>query len=740
MADIIYADPISVYSSENTLTWYANHLPPKTRVYSFINGTPASSYTAPSSGIYGDPLITDELGNLSGSIIIPYNDVDKIPAGQIRISFVDNPDSIKTSKFLSESSFYTATPNDTNIDQGGFTSTREPTRLREVPENSLAAINYNDKDTVNYSTDTKLELLSQTFIVDSLKYPSGVYLSAVDLFFARKDDIFPISIEMKPCDDQGIPISSIFIPGTYKALDPTAINVTPLTNDLIDISSAGTTFEFDYPVYFKPGLYALTIRTNSDNYDLYSSRSGEILLNSVTTSENSTEKLVAINNTGYVNFLNTYGVWLASDPNFTVKQINNFKRVFYAPYTGNYFIKAMADNSITLFVDDNKVVEKNNIADWSNVINPQGTINATTISLQKGKHILSFNVTNSLEVAGFGVTIEDTMGSVIWDTKTYANGGTNSIYNKPFEGNDVSKTGALFKPSNITNRQPITNEDLCFVIKKARFRTGEGSFELYNTPVTDFETNTILGFDYDSINLASKNILLPGVHSINYTISHKSTSGDFSTFDPILTNDPFILNERKNVNNTNDLKIKVAVTNNDVNTTPVIDLDKFLAIAYQNEVDPYEVDLSTSELTPLMGESSARYISKPIVLLDGFDSTGLRVNLEVNRKTGTDIEVFAKVINAKDTTSLDNRPWQKLSLISNSGVKKFAGLNDGLFFEETYQLLEPTLEYSGNTVVGSSVVQSNFKDFNRYVIKVVFYSLNEPYIPKIKNLYATAIV
>ena len=734
MADTNYQETISLYSSENLLTWSANHLPSKTRIYPFINGKSADNYTAPASGIYGDPLITDDFGNITGSILIPYNDLDKIPAGQIRISFADNPTSIVNSVFLSEASFYTALPNDQNIDQEYFLSTREATKLRAVPESAVASsASSNSLDKDRLLIESRLELLAQSFFIDQQKYPNGVYLSAVDLFFARKDDSLPLSIEIKPCDQDGIPISNMFIPGTYVIKNPSDIIETPITNDLIDIASAGTTFEFTYPVYFKPGLYAISIRTNSDKYDLYSSRSGELLLSAANTSENSKEEMTSVTSPGYIPFVNSYGVWLKNDPNFTIKQVSNFIRVFYAPYTGNYSIAASADNSITLYIDGNKIIEKNNIADWSLSLNPQGTIDPTIISLQKGKHILSFTVSNSLENVAFATTITDTSGAIIWDTRTYASGGTNSIYNKPFEGNDVTKTGALFKPSNITNRAPIINEDLCFVLRRAKFKTGAGSFELYNNTTMD-------SYDFDKFNLSVKNLSLQGIHDINYQIKLKNITGQFGTFNSILTDNPYILNERKNVTNEEDILIQASITNNDVSTTPIVDLDRLLGIAYQNEVDPYETDLATSELTPNSGAASARYISKTISLLEGFDSTGIRVTLDVNRKTGTDIEVFVKVLSADDTVPMNSRPWKKLSLISNNGVRKFVGLSDTEFVQESYQLLEPNLEYTGNTIVGGTTVQSNFKNFNRYAIKVVFYSLNEPYIPKIKNLYATSII
>lgn len=295
-----------------------------------------------------------------------------------------------------------------------------------------------------------------------------------------------------------------------------------------------------------------------------------------------------------------------------------------------------------------------------------------------------------------------------------------------------SSTGALFRPSNLSARQANTNEDICFILRKAVFKTGSATFDLSSLDRPLFE--------YDNLKLKNASVTIPGITDIVMSARYTNVAGDLSTFDPILTNTPYKLNERKVANVASSILVAVTLTNNSKDITPIFDFQKTSAVAYKNQVDPYDLDTSASELSPSSGVANAKYISKLVKLMPDFDSTGIRVRMDVNRKTGTDIEVFCKVISAKDTTSSLQLPWKKMNLISNGGVKKFNGLSEFDFSPEAYELLDPNLRYTSTINTGSGNITSNYTDFDRYMIKVVFYSYNAPFVPKIKNLYATSVV
>jgi hypothetical protein len=164
---------------------------------------------------------------------------------------------------------------------------------------------------------------------------------------------------------------------------------------------------------------------------------------------------------------------------------------------------------------------------------------------------------------------------------------------------------------------------------------------------------------------------------------------------------------------------------------------------FNTKVLPFTQDISDSELRPNHGTARSRYISKVVSLQEGFDSTGIEVKVDVNRKTGTDIEVFSRVLSRKDkgfVNGITNRPWVRVPLIIPA-AKSFAGLKDNVYTTETYRLLDPDLAYTNSSNVASGVaVTGTYEDFAQYQIKIVFYASNPTILPKIKNLVATSLI
>ena len=157
-------------------------------------------------------------------------------------------------------------------------------------------------------------------------------------------------------------------------------------------------------------------------------------------------------------------------------------------------------------------------------------------------------------------------------------------------------------------------------------------------------------------------------------------------------------------------------------------------------MNDYTKEISDSELKPNNGTAITRYISKVVELADEFDSTGLEVKLNVNRKIGSDVEVFCRILSRNDTSvsnGINDRPWFRMPLVYPK-VKTFAGTGDA-FALETYRLLEPNLEYSSNIALNSNIT-ANYKNFAYYQIKVVFYANNPVYVPRLKSISATSVI
>ena len=116
--------------------------------------------------------------------------------------------------------------------------------------------------------------LSQNFYVDSTKYPNGVFLSSVDLYFVTTDATLPVNVRIRPTVN-GYPDSSNDIPGSIVWKNPDQINL-PAANTITNSIGPATTITFDHPIYLQPGQYSIMIATNSNQYTLYASKLGQV--------------------------------------------------------------------------------------------------------------------------------------------------------------------------------------------------------------------------------------------------------------------------------------------------------------------------------------------------------------------------------------------------------------------------------------------------------------------------------
>ena len=117
-----------------------------------------------------------------------------------------------------------------------------------------------------------IDPLAQTFFVEARDFPNGIFLDSVDLWFTKKDNLLPCSVEIRPVVN-GYPSSTEIIPFAF--VSKNSFNITASTTFSV---SNNTNFKFPAPVYLPPGHYAMVIRGNSKNYIVYSASLGEFKL------------------------------------------------------------------------------------------------------------------------------------------------------------------------------------------------------------------------------------------------------------------------------------------------------------------------------------------------------------------------------------------------------------------------------------------------------------------------------
>jgi hypothetical protein len=138
-----------------------------------------------------------------------------------------------------------------------------------------------------------------------------------------------------------------------------------------------------------------------------------------------------------------------------------------------------------------------------------------------------------------------------------------------------------------------------------------------------------------------------------------------------------------------------------------------------------------SEFDSSGGPCLARYITRPIVLSDGFDAGDLRVFLAANKPTGTEVHVFYKLLSGSDTTNFNDRGYGKLECFNPT----VGGSIDETEFRE-YEYRPSLTEDQVTYISDSGVTYDTFKTFS---IKIVMTSQDPSVIPRIKDLRIIAL-
>jgi len=162
------------------------------------------------------------------------------------------------------------------------------------------------------------------------------------------------------------------------------------------------------------------------------------------------------------------------------------------------------------------------------------------------------------------------------------------------------------------------------------------------------------------------------------------------------------------------------------NLSPVIDLDRVSLFTISNLIDhPSDivqdgrnyVDDFVPETVGAGGSAQSKYITRRVSLLE--DANQIKIILDVNRPTNTDIELYYKV-QAADDADFDSQDWV------------LAEPDDPMGYSENVTSYSE-VEYSITPEDLSNV------EFSSMAFKIVFKSTNSSVVPTCKNLRAIAI-
>lgn len=118
---------------------------------------------------------------------------------------------------------------------------------------------------------------------------------------------------------------------------------------------------------------------------------------------------------------------------------------------------------------------------------------------------------------------------------------------------------------------------------------------------------------------------------------------------------------------------------------------------------------AVSRFNEALGNGSgipSRYISKNVVLAEGQDSEDLAVFLTAYRPAGTDIKVYAKLLNAADSDPFDDKSWTPM--IDTSATLFSSSVNKDDYVELKYEMPESVQVHTSNISVNTTSAIVNF--------------------------------
>jgi hypothetical protein len=672
------------------VSFKADRMKPNTKVYAFFDGKDVTQYATMTSEFFefsvfsaANPqytsshtfngktswpaelstridLTTDASGSIYGFFIVPNNTAMQFRTGQRIFRLTDS---------LTNTTNSTTTYSEAIYEAAGLIESKENVVLStRVPRIDRTSVNDNqttfERGVIASQTQITgwYDPLAQTIMVDE---PGGIFATSIDLYFEAFDENVPVSVHLVTTL-AGIPSMNI-IPFSKVTKTLTSANISA-------DASVATNFTFEAPVHLQQGIeYSLVILSMSDKPKCFVSVMGEYDL---------------------------------TNPTY---------RISKQPYTGVFF---KSQNASTWTPEQEKDLKFN--------------LNRAVFS-SYGEAI--FN-NSELQYTSLGTDpIYTTNGSAI--VKVYhKNHGL-------FVGSEVVLSGIAVTESVNMNGIPIVE------LNKEQFVTRvERSYYEITVDSTATATGRAGGSSIlalgnrlmDVMQLAVQQLVTPNTNIdwFGKVSSGQSLAGTeqpyvVTPYFPIIANENTYYNRPQCVPSTSNqaggvpgTTFKGVMETNLSNISPVIDLDRVSIFTISNMIDhPTGVNLTDNrnyvenfveETNATGGSAQSKYITRRVALTE--DANQIRIILDVNRPSGTDVEVYYKVQAANDI-DFDQDDWQLQAPDTPIG-----------FSENLTSYKE--VEYSIDTELGGV-------EFSSMAIKIVFKSSNSAIIPSCKALRAIAI-
>jgi len=610
-----------------------------------ISGTWATTPIANDSSYSIGRMKTTAAGDVAGIFTIP---ASTFRIGEKKLRLIDNNiNDVVSSTTNGDASFFAQGAVQTV--EATILSVTQPTIQRTTVSQAQPI----SKVTGSSSTQAIVgwyDPLAQTFLIDPNTYPQGMYISRLRACFKSKDNVVPVTLQLRPTVN-GVPSASVIYPNGTVTLTPDKVKTTDTPS--LDDANSYTEFKFDAPIYLQPGEHSFVFFSNSNKYETYVAEIGKLDIVQ--------QRQISEQAYGGSLFLSQNGsTWTADQTSDMLFRI--YRSVFSTTPAALKFNVIAPSSNVTYdlahLITNDLVLGNTSVAYTFNTTVDAGggsTGFQPILPLQDyymddgyGRRVITTS-NNSFVLQAVMSTLNPAVSPVV----------------------DASRCGATIV-ENIINNLPLRNSEI--------FITSSGTGYANSTDVTV----SITGGGGTGAT-ASANVLSNTINSVYIT-----NGGSGYTTSPTIT------------------------------ITPGSGGGSGAAVTYNGEDKQ------------LGGNANVRYMTRKVILNDGFDSGDLRVYLTGYKPSNSNILVYYKILSKSDSDLFDNKNYQ---LMTELGNENYVATSRGDYRELTFA---PGTGGVANNSVGYTTSTTGFSTFRTFAIKIVLTGTSTVDVPKVRDVRAIA--
>lgn len=566
--------------------------------------------------------------------------------------------------------------------------------------------NFSETSSSSWSVTNPWDPVAQTFIVDGVNFPNGVFLNSLKIFFATKPSV----------DNSPVSVSIVGTLNGYPNGETLDHSIVTVPKDKVKTSSSPhyldpnsyTEFKFSAPVYIQPNtLYAFILKSASNQYTMYSAFNGDNALASSVRNlptDPLPSQITKINTAPYVGGLfksQNSQTWTAEQNESLMFVLN--RCVFDITKTPaiRFVVPKMLPQRALIEQGIEYTLNANNVA------NNTSTSNTTL-------YVDAFNVTTTDFVP--------TTTAVLYSySSTLPNGNSpGTVYINP--GKLASSMAENIHLDDGNGRRVLdANTDTSFSVYA----------QLVSTSNTVSPVLSDAGLSVYAVEHVINNCELS-----NTLISVANTGAGYNANTTLVTvSAPTGKNGTQayaaaNVANGEIQSVYITYPGSGYIETPTI----YITDANTTPGTGANVIIS-GETSSSGGPGLAKYVTKRVTLDAGYDSGDLNVYMTAYRPVGTDMQVYYKILNRNDTQQFADLNWTLMTKIRNS---------DGLYAHSRGEMNEyvfaPGVNGSANGFVSYTNTSGlSFTSFSQFAIKVVLTTNDKTNIPIVQDIRCIAL-